>query len=59
MDLYLAVMSGIFNDKSQQMHARFIRGEGQAYMPLDTIAPVVDELLTIISEVKLASFRHI
>lgn len=58
MDLYLAVMSGIFNDRSQQMHARLIRGEGLAYMPLDTVAPVVDQLLPIIGEVKLTTFRY-
>lgn len=45
-------MAGIFGDKSQQLHSRMIRGEGLAYMPLETVGPVVDKLLPIMDEVK-------
>lgn len=51
MDLYLAVMSGVFKDKSNQLHGRMIRGEGLAYMPLETVAAAVDMLLPHIAEV--------
>lgn len=55
MDLYLAVMSAIFNDKAQQLVTRMSRGEGQAYIPLETVAPVIERLLPIMDEVMPAS----
>lgn len=51
MDLYLAVMCGIFNDKAHQLVSRMSRGERQAYMPLETVAPVIERLLPIMDEV--------
>lgn len=51
MNLYIAVVSGIFKDRSQQLHARLIRGEGLAYVPLETVAEVIGVLLPIKSEV--------
>lgn len=53
MDLYLAVMSGIFNDRAHQFLARMIRGEGLSYMPLETVASVVDSIMPIMDEVPI------
>lgn len=52
MDLYLAVMSGIFRDRAAQMAARLIRGEGQSFMPLGSVSPVIEDLLPIMDEVR-------
>lgn len=52
MDLYTAVMLRIFNDRAHQMSARMIKGEGHAYVPLETVAPVVEALLPTMDEVR-------
>lgn len=52
MDLYLAVIMGIFSDQSHQMHARMVRGEGLAYVPLETVARMVNKLLPITDKVQ-------
>lgn len=51
MDLYLAVMMGIFSDQSHQLHARMVRGEGLAYVPLETVTRIVNKLLPITDKV--------
>ena len=51
MDLYLAVMTGIFNDQSHQLHARMARGEGLAYVPLETVTRMINKLLPITNKV--------
>lgn len=53
MDLYLAVIMGIFSDQSHQLHARMVRGEGLAYVPLETVTRMVDKLLPITDKVHL------
>lgn len=58
MDLYTAVMLRIFNDRAQQMNARMIRGDGRAYVPLETVAPVVEALLPVMDEVRLKQARE-
>ncbi len=57
MDLYMAVMLRIFSDRVQQMNARMIRGDGGAYAPLETVAPVVEALLPVMDEVRFKSAR--
>lgn len=52
MDLYTAVMLRIFNDRAHQMSARMIKGDGHAYVPLDAVAPVVEDLLPVMDEVR-------
>lgn len=52
MDLYTAVMLRIFNDRAHQMSARMIKGDGHAYVPLETVAPVVEALLPTMDEVR-------
>lgn len=51
MDLYLVVLSGLFNDRSPQVYSRMIRGEGQCYVPLETVASVTENLLPVMDEV--------
>lgn len=57
MDLYTAVMLRIFNDRAQQMSARLIKGDGHAYVPLETVAPAVEVLLPTMDEVRLKQAR--
>lgn len=52
LDLYLMVMMRIFNDRAHQLNARMVRGDGLAYVPLEAVAPVVEELLPIMEEVR-------
>lgn len=52
MDLYLVVMSRIFNHRALQLSARMAKGDGYAYVPLETVAPVVEELLPVMDEVR-------
>lgn len=51
MDLYLAVLMGIFGDQSHQLHARMVRGEGLAYVPLETVTRMVNKLLPLTDKV--------
>lgn len=53
MDLYTAVLLRIFNNRAHQMNAKLIKGDGHAYVPLETVAPVVETLLPIVNEVRL------
>lgn len=55
MDLYLAVMMGIFSGQSHQLHARMVRGEGLAYVPLETVIQMVSKLLPITAKVYVRS----
>lgn len=57
MDLYLVVMSRIFNGRALQLNARMAKGDGHAYVPLETVAPVVEELLPVMDEVRLKRAR--
>lgn len=57
MDLYTAVMLRVFNDRAHQMSARMIKGDGHAFVPLETVAPVVEALLPIMDEVRLKRTR--
>lgn len=50
-------MLRIFHDRAQQMNARMIRGDGRAYAPLETVAPVVEALLPVMNEVRLERAR--
>eukprot|EP00903_Cladosiphon_okamuranus_P015266 g14107.t2 len=50
MDLYTTVMLRIFNNRAHQMSARMIKGDGHAYVPLETVAPVVEALLPVMDE---------
>lgn len=57
IDLYLVVMSRIFNGRALQLNARMAKGDGHAYVPLETVAPVVEELLPVMDEVRLERMR--
>ncbi|CAM9404701.1 unnamed protein product [Sphacelaria rigidula] len=50
MDLYLAIMSGIFSGRARQLLSRMNRGEGWAYMPLQAVTPVIERLVPIMEE---------
>ncbi|CAM9126800.1 unnamed protein product, partial [Ectocarpus fasciculatus] len=50
LDLYLLVMMRVFNDRAHQLNARMVKGDGLAYVPLEAVAPVVEELLPIMDE---------
>ncbi|CAM9264206.1 unnamed protein product [Scytosiphon promiscuus] len=50
MDMYLGVMARIFNDHVHQLHARMSKGDGCAFVPLETVTPVMEELLPIMEE---------
>lgn len=52
MDLFLAVMAGVFSDNSYHMYTRMVRGEGFAYMPLEAVANVVDKLFPVMTDVR-------
>lgn len=57
MDIYLGVMSRIFNDHVHQLHARMVKGDGCAFVPLETVTPVVEELLPIMEEVRIRQHK--